>query len=278
MTPDEDLNKLEETRKNLLDKAIELRDQLKEYFESSRSQKKSVNLNEIITKQKPIPTENSDEMKNIAQIKEMTQTVVGINYRNVNKKWLGDKIWQYKATVEMKELQFKLEVTIDQQEQGVNEILDITCHLKETEIGYLQEISPWVLALTKIKNLSFLMSVFSDYSHQCSLRKKILKKLKNKNIVTIENGQDERGGLIACLHLSKSADKVYAKFLWRTQLTPRTETIDHIFTIEEIDDGFLEANRQLMKNLCKKTQKKDKLEELWNNLCVAIDEYSASKE
>lgn len=64
-----------------------------------------------------------------------------------------------------------------------------------------------------------------------------MKKLKNKNIVTIENGQDERGGLIACVHSSKSADKVYAKFLWRTQLTPKTETIDHIFTIEEIDDG-----------------------------------------
>ncbi|KAG8040894.1 hypothetical protein G9C98_001882 [Cotesia typhae] len=275
---EEDLNKLEETRQNLWDKALELRDKLKEYEEASRSKNKSVNLNEIVSKQKQIPTESLDEMKNITQLREMTQTVIGINYRNVNKKWLGDNIWQYKATVEMKELQFKLEVTIDQQKQGVNEILDITCHLKETEIGYLQEISPWVLAITKIKNLSFLMSVFSDYSHQCSFRKKILKKLKNKNIVTIENGQDERGGLIACVHSSKSADKVYAKLLWRTQLTPKTETIDHIFTIEEIDDGFLDVNQQLIKNFCKKPQKKDKLEELWNNLCIAIDEYSPSKE
>lgn len=62
-------------------------------------------------------------------------------------------------------------------------------------------------------------------------------KLKNKKIVTLESCQDERGGIIAYIHSSKNADKSYAKYLWRTQLNPKTMAINHVFTIEEVDDG-----------------------------------------
>ncbi|XP_008559298.1 uncharacterized protein LOC103579634 [Microplitis demolitor] len=275
MLADEELKKLEETRKELLDKAIELRNKLSENQKSSGTNKIPINRDEVITTiEELLPRKSLSKNNNTKTLGELSSTVAGIVYQNTSKKWLGDNIWQYAAMIELKDLKFKLKVTIDKKSPKNNEIVDITCSFIRTEICYLQEVSPWVLELAKIKNFSFLMSAFSEYGCQCAVRKKILDKLKNKKIVTLESCQDERGGIIAYIHSSKNADKSYAKYLWRTQLNPKTMAINHVFTIEEVDDGFLNANQQIIENFCKKPLKKEDLEELWNDLCIAIDEYN----
>lgn len=49
------------------------------------------------------------------RVVEAAKNVTGISYKEVDKLWQKDNIWLYKATVVMKILKFKVELTIKQE-------------------------------------------------------------------------------------------------------------------------------------------------------------------
>ncbi|XP_034936577.1 uncharacterized protein [Chelonus insularis] len=271
----EELKELRQKKQDLIDKGMQIRDQLAEFETYLKNNKKTI----FIESAEPLLSTNQSAMSlnskktSLNQLNAATRQITGIVFKDVNKKWLKDHIWLYEMTVVLKVIQFQMFLTINKKNLKENEILDIKCTLSNIEQCYLNELTPWIDTLTKLKNFTHLMSAFSEYNDQNIFRMKILNKLESKKIVTIKESTEEGGGLIAYVHDSHASKKIYVKFNWRLQLNPQTTSIDHIFDIDGIDNEFVTANEEIFKNFCKRGLKKNELEKLWYDLCVAINEY-----
>lgn len=128
----------------------------------------------------------------------------------------------------------------------------------EVDSCILQELTPWVNTLTKEMNFSYLMSgnlliinyfifhlcvriyffsVFSDYNEQCLCRNKMLSTLKRTKYGTLEKNSKEGGGVIIFIHSPKKPKQSIAEYLWQLQFHPKLRSVNHIFSISNINDG-----------------------------------------
>ncbi|KAK0167972.1 hypothetical protein PV327_001818 [Microctonus hyperodae] len=270
MEADQELIALKKLRDELMETALTRRDKLSEHLKTQKTKRKNV---KITLANETTFLKDVQFPEHVAELIKLTQNAVGFMYNNINKKWIKDSIWLYNVDVSMKSLNFNLDLTVDQKDDN-NEIIDIMCHFNEgIDSSLFQEIYPWVLSTTKDKNFSFLMSAFSEYNEKYILRKKILFKLVNKKFVTIKKCTEEEGGLIIYIHSPKSLEKYYAEYLWKLKMNLITKSIDHCFTIDCLDQDFVDANQNVIEDFCKRGLKRDQLEKLWNDLCFAIDQY-----
>ncbi|KAK0077486.1 hypothetical protein PV325_003912 [Microctonus aethiopoides] len=273
MEEDQELIALKKLRDELIETALTRRDKLSEHLKTQKTKKKNVNITLLnaILNESALP-KDEQFIENVAELNKLTQNLVGFTYNNINKKWIRDNVWLYNTDVSMKSLNFNLDLTVDQK-NDTNEIIDIMCHFEEVDSSLLQEIYPWVLSSSRAKNFSSLMSAFSEYNEKCVVRKKILSKLVNNKFVTVNKCTKEEGGLIIYIHSPKSLEKFYAEYLWKLKMNLITKSIDHSFTIKCLDQDFMDAHPNLIGDFCKPGLKRDKLENLWNDLCLAIDQY-----
>ncbi|XP_033223772.1 uncharacterized protein LOC117177287 [Belonocnema kinseyi] len=267
---DEELAALRKLKNKLLTEVSQLRDKLKEQERKHELEEYASvcsSQNESVTK--PLA-------KNNIRLIEVSQRILGVSFEDVNKNWLRDNIYEYKATIVTKALRLSFELTVDSKDEETFEIIDVACHFLESDVDtcYFNEIAPWVEMFTKMKNFSYLITAISNYSDQSILRAKILSKLQKKQYVTLENCTEETGGVTIFVHSSRNTDRVHLKFQWATRFLERTWRIEHYFTIVPAIEGsrFIEVNRELLNKFCRKSLGKSELEQLWNELCNAIDE------
>ncbi|PBC29305.1 hypothetical protein APICC_00167 [Apis cerana cerana] len=203
---------------------------------------------------------------------EVSQQISGINFKNIDKKWLHDNIYKYTTYLTTKILSFYIELTVKLEDEKEFEIYDITCHFININKCFMLEIEPWVEIITKMKNFSLLTSTISQYNELSIVRKQILDTLESKMYANYENCTDENGGILLYVHSVKNIKQVYLIFQWSILFLERFWGIKHHFTITPTEIGikFAEENCSLLKKFCKPNIMKKDLIHLWNDLCSAI--------
>ncbi|KAM0724628.1 hypothetical protein ACS0PU_009709 [Formica fusca] len=270
----EEIVQLRKLKRELLKKAIQLKDKLKD-IEDNKHQP-LINFN--IT----LPSDNEDHkpsklqsIKYKAKLCEIAGQVTGITFKDVNKKWLRNNIFIYSAKVITKTISLNLELTVfmDLDEFKIDNIM---CYFTDIDDCYMLEISPWFEKITSIKNFSLLMSALSDYNENNIFRSKILNSLATKKYASIQQCFQEDGGILLHIHSSTNTKENYVIFRWTMKFLEVTWHIEHFFTVKPTDRGikFSEENRILLKEFCEINLTKDKLVGLWDRLCIAIDNYA----
>jgi len=121
-----------------------------------------------------------------AKLCEITGQVIGITFKDVDRKWLHDDVYIYIAKIVTKTISFdvKLTVTVKVCRKDHNSIIssiyflflflftyiiffqdlndfkieDITCYFIDVHDCHMLEISPWFQKIANMKNFSLLMS------------------------------------------------------------------------------------------------------------------------
>ncbi|KAL6442300.1 hypothetical protein ACFW04_002509 [Cataglyphis niger] len=270
----EEIIQLRKRKKELLKKAVQLKDKLKD-IEDNKHQS-LINFN--IT----LPSDNEDNkpsklqsIKYKAKLCEIAGQVTGIRFKDVYKKWLRNNIFIYSAKVETKTISFNLELTVSMNSNEFT-IDNIMCYFTDIDDCYMLEISPWFEKITSIKNFSLLMSALSDYNENNIFRSKILNSLEKNKYASIEQCTQENGGILLHIHSSANTKENYIIFQWTMKFFELTWHIEHFFTVKPTDIGikFSEENQTLLKEFCEINLKNNKLVGLWNRLCIAIDNYA----
>ncbi|XP_070163246.1 uncharacterized protein [Polyergus mexicanus] len=270
----EEIVQLRKLKRELVQKAIQLKDKLKD-IEDNKHQP-LINFN--IT----LPSDNEDykpsklqSIKYKAKLCEIAGQVTGITFKDVNKKWLRNNIFIYSAKVITKTISLNLELRVfmDLDEFKID---NIKCYFTDIDDCYILEISPWFEKITSIKNFSLLMSALSDYNENNIFRSKILDNLETKKYASIQQCFEEDGGILLHIHSSTNTKENYIIFQWTMKFLEVTWHIEHFFTVKPTDRGikFSKENRILLKEFCEINLTKDKLVGLWDRLCIAIDNYA----
>jgi len=271
----EEIVQLRKQKKKLLKKVTQLKDKLKDQDDNRHHPLINFNIT--------LPSDNEDHkaskpqsIKYKAKLCEIASQVTGITFKNINKRWLRDNIFIYTAKVITKTISLNLELTVVFMNLDDIKIDNIMCHFTDIDNCYLFEIFPWFEKIISMKNFSLLMSALSDYNENNILRSKILDSLKSKKYATIQQYTQESGGILLHMHSSTNTEENYIIFQWSLKFMELTWHIEHFFTVESTDIGitFSEKNRTLLKEFCKIGLTKDRLVELWDKLCTAIDIYA----
>ncbi|XP_072750343.1 uncharacterized protein [Anoplolepis gracilipes] len=271
----EEIVQLRKQKKELLKKAIQLKDKLKAQEDDKDQPLINFNI--------PLSFDNEDyklskpqSIKYKAKLCEIAGQVTGITFKDINKKWLCNNIFIYTARVITKTISLNLELTVILMDMDDFKIDNIICYFIDIEHCYMLEISPWFEKITNIKNFSLLMSALSDYNENNILRSKILHSLESNKYATIQPYTQENGGILLYVHSSINTEKNYIIFQWTMKFLELTWHVEHFFTVKPTDIGikFSKENRTLLKEFCEISLTKDKLVELWDRLCIAIDNYA----
>ncbi|XP_011703072.1 PREDICTED: uncharacterized protein LOC105459079 [Wasmannia auropunctata] len=265
---------LRELKKELLKKVTYLRDKLKDQ-EENRHQK-LINFNTTLSSDdEDYELSEFPSIKYKAKLCEITGQVTGITFKNVDKKWLRDDVYMYFAKVVTKTISFDVRLTVTFKNLNDFKIKDIMCYFIDVQDCYMLEITSWFQKITKMKNFSLLMSALSDYNENNILRSKILHSLELKKYASTELCTQENGGILVYIHSPIDTEKSYVIFQWTMTFLDLTWQIEHFFTVKSTNTGmeFSEENRSLLKEFCKIGLTKNDLMELWEKLCIAVDEY-----
>ncbi|EGI69593.1 hypothetical protein G5I_01679 [Acromyrmex echinatior] len=97
-----------------------------------------------------------------------------------------------------------------------------------------------------------------------------------KKYASSEQCTQENGGILVYVHSSVDTEKNYVIFQWTMKFLDLTWQIEHFFTVKSTDIGmeFSEENRSLLKEFCEFGLTENSLVELWEKLCIAIDNYA----
>ncbi|KYM97987.1 hypothetical protein ALC62_11333 [Cyphomyrmex costatus] len=258
----EELIHLRDLKEQLLEEVVYLKDKLKDQEENGCE--KSTNFNtRLFPDDEDHKLSESMSTKYKAKLCNITAKVMGITFKDIDRKWLHDNVYIYIAKnlnndFEIKNLKYEFS----------NNVHKYNCDSLE--------ISPWIEEIINKKNFSLLMSGISDYEKNCILRSKILHSSEIQKYVSIEQHTLEYGGISGYLHPPVDTEKIYIKFQWTIKFCEQTWQFKHFFFIQSTDIGmeFSEKNRFLLKKLCKYNLTKNNLMELWKKLCIAIDAYA----
>ncbi|XP_029157989.1 uncharacterized protein LOC114930393 [Nylanderia fulva] len=270
----EEIIQLRGLKKKLVEKAIELKNKLKDHENGRYS---------LINTKITLPADNEDHKPSKSQsdkyrikLCEIAGQVTGITFKEVHKRWSQDDTFIYTAKVVTKTISFCLELTVDSMHLDDLKINNIMCHFTDIDNCYLFEIFPWFDKMTKMKNFSLLMSAFSDYNKNHIVRSKIVDNLESKKYATIEENTQENGGILLHMYSPTNTKENYIIFQWTLKFMEPTWRIEHFFTVKSTEIGikFSEENRTLLKEFCDIGLTKDKLNQLWHRLCSAIDIYA----
>ncbi|XP_012215543.1 uncharacterized protein [Linepithema humile] len=272
----EEINRLRQLKKELLEKVNQLKDSLKRH-EENRHQSSS---NFTVTL--PSDDENQESSTELSSNSKVRQCktashITGITFEDVSKDWLHDNIYMYKATVVTRTITFNLELKVDFKNTSNFKIDNIMCYFTDINNCYMLEISPWCQQITNRKNFSVLMSALSGYNENNILRSKILHSLESKRYASIEHNEDD-GGMLVHVHSPVDTKKNYVIFHWMLKFLELTWQIEHYFTVNPTNIGieFSEQNSSLLKDFCEITFTKNSLIKLWDKLCTAVDTYAKS--
>lgn len=281
----EEIIQLRKLKEELLKKAIQLKDKLKDQEDKHRA---------LIDFNITLSSDNEDHKPSKPQsiryktkLCEIAGQVMGITFKDINKKWLHDNTFIYTAEVMTKTFSFNLELTVvfaDTHTLDLDyfKINHIKCYFTNIDDCYMLEISPWFEKITNMKNFSLLISALSDYIANNNLRSKILTSLKSRKYATVQQYNQENGGILVYIHSSKNRRKQkkteenYLIFQWTMKFLELAWHIEHFFIVKPTNIGvkFSEENRTLLKQFCEIGLTKNKLVELWDRLCIAIDNYT----
>ncbi|KYN32625.1 hypothetical protein ALC56_13107 [Trachymyrmex septentrionalis] len=274
---DEEIIQLRALKEHLLKKIVYLEDRLKDQEENGR--KESINFNTTL-----FPDDDDHKLseslsaKYEAKLCDITAQVTGITFDNVDRKLLRNDIYIYTAKVITKTISFDIELTVILKYLNDDfKIENITCYFnKNIHDCYILEISPWFKKITNMKNFSLLMSALSDYNAKNIFRSKILHSLEIQKYASSEQCTQENGGILVYVHSSVDTEKSYVIFQWTMKFLDLTWQIEHFFTVKSTDIGmeFSEENRSLLKEFCEFGLTENSLVELWEKLCIAIDNYA----
>ncbi|XP_011254442.1 uncharacterized protein LOC105250177 [Camponotus floridanus] len=273
----EEVIQLRKLKEKLLKKAIQLKDKLKDQEDKHQS---LINIT--------LPSDNEDHksskpqsIKYKTKLCEIAGQVMGITFKDINKKWLHNNTFIYTAKVITKTFSFNLELTVvfaDTHTLHLDyfKIDNIMCYFTNIDDCYMLEISPWFEKITNIKNFPLLISALSDYIANNNLRSKILNSLKSRKYATVQQYTQENGGILVYIHSSMKTEENYLIFQWTMKFLELTWHIEHFFIVKPTNIGikFSEENRTLLKQFCEIGLTKNKLVELWDRLCIAIDNYT----
>lgn len=210
-----------------------------------------------------------------ARLCQVSQRVTGIEFKNVEKKWLGNDLYLYTALVETKTIQFYLELTVELKNNSDEEfeVTDITCHFVDQDAYSMAEIQPFVQSITRRKNFSLLMTAVSQYTEYGIVRAKIIRNLETGGYATLQQHPGKKAGLLLHLHPSDKLATVYLKLHWSIAFLETTWHIEHLFSIHPTKHGtrFAEEQKELLVKFCKLGLDKTTLLNLWTELCNALD-------
>ncbi|XP_011874647.1 PREDICTED: uncharacterized protein LOC105565783 [Vollenhovia emeryi] len=271
-----EIAELRELKARLLEKAIHLRDQLKDREENGRSE--PIDLDTFSTPPPDDRDEGSSKSLSTrykAKLCEITGQMTGITFKDVDRKWLRDDTYTYTAKMITKTISLNVELIVTLKGDDFK-IEDIMCHFINVPDCYMLEVSPWFQKITIAKNFSLLMSALSDYNENSLLRAKILRNFESNGYFSVEHCTQDTGGMFVYVHSPVNTEKNYAIFQWTMKFLDLTWRIEHFFTVKSTDIGveFSEKNRSLLKEFCKIGLTKNLLVELWERLRDAIDAYT----
>lgn len=270
----DEIAQLQELKDQLLTKALKLRDKLKDQEENGhRTMERSYSTLH--------PDDEEDKQskllftKHEAKLCKISGQVTRITFANVDKKWLHDDVYAYMAKVVTKMISFDLELVVVLKNSDDLDIKDIICHFDKDD--YVIEVFPWFQKITATKNFSLLMSTISDYNEYSILRSKILQSLQTNNYARTEQCTEDNGGILVYMSSPVDKEKCYIIFQWKIKFLELTWHIEHFFTVKSTNTGigFSEENRSLLKKFCEVGLTKNDLVELWDAMCVAIDDFHA---
>ncbi|XP_076182516.1 uncharacterized protein LOC143154344 isoform X2 [Ptiloglossa arizonensis] len=204
---------------------------------------------------------------------EITRQITGVTFKNIDKNWLEECIYQYRTDLEIADLRIFVELTVKLEGEKEFEIYDIKCHLLEMNKSYVLEIMPWMKNICRMKNFSLLISAFSQYNKENILRTEILNETNFKQYVKYENCTNKNGGILISVHSSKSEQKIYMYINWSLYFLKRTWQIGHMFNMETTDEGFAKENYDLLNNFTKEDLEEESLKDLWKKMICALDQY-----
>ncbi|XP_078035389.1 uncharacterized protein LOC144469241 isoform X2 [Augochlora pura] len=240
------------------------------------------------TMKEVISEENKLHKHDKNKLLKVTRKVTGIRFENMDRELLDDNILKYTAKLITASLKFFIELTVKIEGEKRFEIKDITCHFIDIDKCYLLEIQSWIQDFTRRKAFSLLTSAVSRYNIQNSVRKNILKLLKQRNYGTYEQYEEGNGGIILLIHspknieqdLSISSKNVYLKIQWSIIFFEKLWQCEHIFEIYPTPQGmeFTNQNQDLIQSFCKKCITNNELVDLWQAMCNAIDSYENNEE
>ncbi|XP_018400353.1 PREDICTED: uncharacterized protein LOC108777868 [Cyphomyrmex costatus] len=242
----EELIHLRDLKEQLLEEVVYLKDKLKDQEENGCE--KSTNFNtRLFPDDEDHKLSESMSTKYKAKLCNITAKVMGITFKDIDRKWLHDNVYIYIAKVITKTISIDIELTVILKNLNNDfEIKNLKYEFSNNVHKYncdSLEISPWIEEIINKKNFSLLMSGISDYEKNCILRSKILHSSEIQKYVSIEQHTLE-----------------YGVYRYRNGI--------------DLGMEFSEKNRFLLKKLCKYNLTKNNLMELWKKLCIAIDAYA----
>lgn len=270
----EEIVQLCKLKEELLKKAIHLKDKLKDKEDKRQTLINfDITLPSKIEDHKPLKPQS---VKYKTKLCEIASQVTGITFKDINKKWLHNNTFIYTVRVITKTFSFNLELTVDFMHMEDFKIENIMCYFTDIDNCYMLEISPWFEKIISTKNFSLLMSALSDYSENNILRSKILDNLESRKYATIQQCTQENGGILVYMHSSINTEENYLIFQWTMKFLELTWHIEHFFIVKPTNIGikFSEENRTLIREFCEISLTRNKLVELWDKLCIAIDNYT----
>lgn len=277
--PDEDqeLLALQKAKKKLLEKAHQLIEEWK--VQRQTGCKRTISINSETNRRRSARKEEHalgqrSAVEDEARLCQVSRQISGIDFNDVDRKWLKDDLYLYTALVETKAIQFYLELTIELKEKEEFEVMDVTCHFVNQDAHCLTEIQSWVQSIAKAKNFSLLMSAVSQYSEHKMVRAKIIQRLEAEGYATPQGHSGKKGGgVLLNLHPPNKKAEVYFKLHWSISFLENTWHIEHLFSIDPTKRGraFAEKQKVLLLKFCKIGLEKDDLVKLWAELCNALD-------
>lgn len=209
---------------------------------------------------------------------KVLESFTGIKFTNVTRKWISHNSYKYQATVASKAIPFSMDLIVQQKDQNDFEINDLTCHFHHVDKCVLLEMEAWIHKLTKMKNVSLLLSAVSDYSEKMIIRSKILSKIQEDHCGYIKECIVDDIGISIFLHPPSNSKEVYLIMQWTLTFCEWTLYITHSITIKITESGknFAEENRSLLKQFSSSFDEGE-LILLWEKLYLNIYDYKTKK-
>ncbi|XP_029052730.1 uncharacterized protein LOC114880652 isoform X1 [Osmia bicornis bicornis] len=269
---DKELTALKKLREKLLLKASDLFEELKK---QERNQQKV-----IIRQWEPCTVQNTSNIENKAEqyehkLCEISQKMSGIAFKDIDRKWINNNLYQYTTLAVINPLKFHVELLVKIEREKEFEICSIKCDYININKCYRLEIDPCIQNIIKMKNFSLLTSAMVHYTEQNMIRKKIIDNLRVKNYLNYELCMDDNGGIIINVHSPENVQQTYLKMNWTILFVERIWKHEHYFVIDvlEAGDNFAEENRMLLEEFCEPMLTKQNLIDLWKKLCSVLDSY-----